>query len=567
MQDPTDAAGRRFFGPSFGRWLAFVLPLAVYLVVAVLLALHYHSYFGDAQAREANGFYVFFSRNPHLAAIGFVWNPGMSVADMPLILLKGLFPALVHEMLAANITSAVAMAGTCYQLYRFLEEQPVRLVPRWLILLAFALNPMIISYGGDGMSEALFMFFLVASTRHLSSWLRYRTLRPLVLAGVYLGLAYLVRNEAIAAAGMATVLVGAVTYLSDRRRPSATRRYDALTDMVIYAIPALAAFIGWALVSWIIVGHPFEQYQSAYGTASQIKFLGLNKTGGGKVDHFKYVAHAMWTAAPLIPALAVGALWRARKQRDPGVLAVIATLGSVCLFELAAYTTGQISWAYRYIIYVIPFASMLAGSLSSKSGASRWANLRSRLIPESAYRRAYLAVRPSLASILAVVLILPGVLSTGQTEFLSNIDPLDQQSFQWIVFPYLPAARRWAEFRREWRSVELMAQSVDSLHLGTGQIMVDTEEPCIPNLILQSARPTQFFIPNDLDFRAKIGSPYLNGVRYLIVSAPVGYGSVDALNVEYPSLYATGAGISSLAHEYKVSNCPTFRLYKLYPVS
>ena len=30
---------------------------------------------GDALSRVANGYYTLFSRDPHLAAVGFVWNP------------------------------------------------------------------------------------------------------------------------------------------------------------------------------------------------------------------------------------------------------------------------------------------------------------------------------------------------------------------------------------------------------------------------------------------------------------------------------------------------------------
>ena len=153
------------------RLVAFLVPLAGYLWVGVQLSLVYHSYIGDAVSREANAFYVFFSNDPHLAAIGFVWNPLTSISEMPLILLKGFWPALTADGFAASIMSALFMAGCCYQLIRFMEDLGVGRVARWLLVACFALNPMIIYSGGNGMSEALFLFTLLAATRRLAGWL------------------------------------------------------------------------------------------------------------------------------------------------------------------------------------------------------------------------------------------------------------------------------------------------------------------------------------------------------------------------------------------------------------
>jgi 4-amino-4-deoxy-L-arabinose transferase-like glycosyltransferase len=442
----------------------------------------------------------------------------MSIADMPLMWLSGIFPALTHEMLAAGLTSALAMAGACYQFYRFMEEQGVRSMTRWLLLACFAVNPMIITYGGDGMSEALFILCLVASSRYLATWLRNRGARSLVTAGAWMGLAYMVRNEAVGAAGLATLLVGGATFLRERMLPTKMRRMAAATDMIVYVLPFVVAFAGWALVSWVIVGHPFEQYQSAYGTASQLKFLGLDHEGGSKVAHFEYVGQAMLLAAPLVLVLAAAVLARARRIGDPAVLGVIATLGGVCVFELAAYTTGQISWAFRYVIYVIPFAAMLAGSLSSSIDAEANGSAPWRLV--AAGRR----LNWSMSAMAAFVLLLPGLVTTGYTEMVSSVDPLDQQVLQWIVLPHDAASKRWEQFEHEWVSTDKMAQALDAMHLRSGELMVDTEEPCIPNLILESTNASQFFVPNDSDFKGKIGSPYTNGVRYLMVSSPQGYG-------------------------------------------
>ncbi len=554
-----------------GRWAAFVVPFAGYLVVGFLLALHFHSYSGDAQSRLANGFYVLFGRDPHLAAIGFVWNPLTSLIELPLILLSPVFPALIHEFLAANIMSALAMAGACYQLYRFFEDLDLGPPARWGLLACFALNPMIIYFGSNGLSEALFTFTLVASARHLCRWLRGGQLRSLVISGAWLGWAYMARNEAVGAACLATLVVLAMTYYRTDGPPR-RRRQAAVTDAVLFAAPVTVAFVGWALVSWIIVGQPFEQLSSAYGTASQLQLIGSGAFLGATTipARFRYVVVAAWSMAPFLPILAILAARKGWRSRDPLVLGVLSILGGVCAFEVAAYSLGQIEWAYRYVIYTISLSVMLAGCLAAPALISIRGGLRSMPAPWTlvAGRRSF-ALR-SAPALLALALLLPGVISTGQAMLYTSVDLADQQVLNWVIWPNSQAARANPE-RAKWGAIVAEARNLDNLHLDEGGIMLDNFEPCMPQLVLSSSRPAQFTIPNDRDFKKKLGSPYQFGIRYFLVSAPKGYGSVDALNVEYPSLYTQGIGpdgpLATKVADITMTGCPPFRLFKLIPQS
>ena len=59
---------------------------------------------------------------------------------------------------------------------------------------------MILLYAGNGMSEGLYLFTLLASTRYLLRWIRGGDLRSLAYAAVALAFSYLTRNEAAMAA-------------------------------------------------------------------------------------------------------------------------------------------------------------------------------------------------------------------------------------------------------------------------------------------------------------------------------------------------------------------------------
>src|SRR3954469_15365368 len=89
----TDPAGRRqrmrlqLHWPS-ERAVVFWMSAAVYLTAAVYFVLIRHSIFGDALSRVANAQYVLSSRDPHLASIGFVWNPLPSLVLVPFVPLR-----------------------------------------------------------------------------------------------------------------------------------------------------------------------------------------------------------------------------------------------------------------------------------------------------------------------------------------------------------------------------------------------------------------------------------------------------------------------------------------------
>ncbi|MGH9074970.1 MAG: ABC transporter, partial [Acidimicrobiales bacterium] len=216
--------------------MVFTLALAGYLTVAALLVFHYHILVGDALARVANAYYVLYSRDPHLAAIGFVWNPLPSLAEILLLPFKALWPALVTDGFAGNILSAAAMAGAVAALNGTLAEARLRRPVRCLLVLGFAAHPLVVLYAGNGMSEAPFLLFLLLATRTLARWLRSGGVAPLVGTGVALGLAYLVRYETLAPGAVATGLVLVVGYAraaGDRRR----RRDTALVEAGLVAAP------------------------------------------------------------------------------------------------------------------------------------------------------------------------------------------------------------------------------------------------------------------------------------------------------------------------------------------
>jgi hypothetical protein len=393
----------------------FGVAYVFYLAIGALIVFGTGSVPIDTWARVGNASYALFSRDPHLGAIGFVLPPIPTLAIVPILPFKALWPALVTSAFAGPITSAAFMAGSVVLVRRILRDVAVSTWLAWPLVALFALHPMIVYYGANGLTEAPFVFCLLWATSSCLRWLDRGALADLVRLGMALAIGYLTRYEFIAAAPLAVGLVAAVTYF---RTPGATgdRRTAAVADAVIAGLPFALAFVGWALVSWLLVGSPFSQFTSIYGNTSQVQLLHdtlIQQTGQGTTAAFGYVAAQVLGLAPLLPIVGLLALARAGLRLDRRVLAPIAIIGAPLGFSVFAFLTGSTVGFLRYEIAAIPLMIVFAGlMLARRRAAARMAvrasasgaavSLRARLL-ELRQAAARLVVSAS-ASAVAVTL-------------------------------------------------------------------------------------------------------------------------------------------------------------------
>src|SRR4029077_2692106 len=244
--------------------IVFVVVLGFYLIVASLLVFSGNALAGDGVSRVATANRILFSRDPHLAAVGFVWSPLPNLVLLPLVTCNFLWRALVREAFAGNIISSAFMAGAVWQLLGFLRDIGAGRTMRLILTASFALHPMIVLYAANSMSEAQFIFFLLLVVRYLARWLRTNDSGPLVVTGLGLGLAYLTQYEAVAAAAAVVPIVALGSYLRSAGT-RASRLTLAICDCLIACTPIAVAFVLWAVASWVITGVPFQQFSSAYG--------------------------------------------------------------------------------------------------------------------------------------------------------------------------------------------------------------------------------------------------------------------------------------------------------------
>jgi hypothetical protein len=539
-----------------------LIAFAIYLTVAILLDFKYRILPLDAVSRMANGYYVLWSRDPHLAAIGFVWSPLQSFADIPSLLLRPLFPVLATHDLAGSIVTVLAGVGAVHQVHAALREWGVRRGPRLALTLVFGINPMILYYAGNGMSDMLYVFLLVMTTRYFLRWLHVGDLRSLVYAGSALGLAYLDRYEALGAAGVAGVVVLGVSYWRSQGRVR-YRIMAASADATIFLLPLLATFVAWAVMSYVITGQAFPGITSQYGTGAQTS-ESVRMTLAMRAAHG---VHNVEYLAPLLPVVLVLAIFFAARRRDLRILAPLAILGGSVTFDALGLLGGFLEPWYRYFIVSVPLEVMLVGCILAQAGivasTSESDLARAPAGTSSGKRRRTSGYAAGVIGVAAVVVLLGvSVPSTGRGIFANTVQSSESVELGALFLSH--PTKTEVQWTHHYAHIQSIDAYIGNMHLPDGSIVADTYGNCTPQIVTSVPNSKVFVIINDRDFQRVLADPMTFGARYLFVPQPVGVGLVDALNEQYPTLYANGAGFAKLVHQFNPDGiCAPYRLYRV----
>lgn len=548
------------------RWepyAVFGAAVVVFGVVGVELAAGQHLFSGDALSRVQTTRAVLFSRDPHLSALGFIFTPLTALMQLPLIAFSPWWPPLATDGLSAVVVSVLFMAGLVVQVLGIARDRDV---PDWVavaVTLCLALNPMIVYYAANGMSEAPYLFFLAWACRRLIRWVDTDDVHELVVAGIALALSYLTRYDGAIAAIAAC---GFVAFVTARRAPRAGRSIRAFMDAVVVGAPSAVAIVVWAVTSWLITGKAFAQFSSAYGNSAIIA-----QSGGTGADSLgaamRFSVTEMAIMAPLFPLLfLIVAFVRWRRRRLLPLALPVIVIGSVLAFQIVSYAQGSTFGFLRFYITAVliqAIVAILAVAGRGRVPARRPGLRASGFIPQPSRRvgSALLGVAGVVAMGVAVVSTTRGMQSPryAPQEFAlaaivgpqrNSVDPIDQ------------GARTVA---RSFSTERELANYLDAMHLPRGSVLCDTVFGFA--VVAQSADPGQFVIPSDRDFTEILNDPAAAGIRYMLAVPPTGRGVSDALNVRFPTLYDNGAQIAVLTLEARNQgqNLPNWRVYRVAP--
>jgi hypothetical protein len=521
--------------------VVFAAAAVGYLAAALVLTFHFHVIVGDALARVANASFIVQGRDPHAAAMGFVWNPLPSVAAVPFVLLRPLVPVMTTVGLAGAVVSSLFMAGAVAHVVGLGRDLALARPARVAIGTAFALHPLVAYYGANGMSEAAFVCLLVWTARSLARWTRSDDERDLLLAGVGLALAYLTRYEAIAALGAAGVVVAVVSWW--RAPVVEARRARATIDVALLAIPGAVAVIGWSAASWVLVGHPFEQLSSQYGNAAQVDSLtaSVAPSGGAGLRLFAEQATGFF---PLLGLAVAGLVVLAVVHRDGRALGAVAVVAAPLALQGMLVALGiTVPWS-RYAMLAVPAGVVAAVGLVALAASGVGGGH---------------PARGWTATALVLAIALPAVPAGAMTMASSRLSVDHSQ-----VVAAIRQGRHGGDAVDQFDVQREVARRLDAMALPTGSVLVDVSNGF--GIVLASKRPSQFVITPDRDFEQAIADPQGFGVSYLLSPDPTVAGQFDALANAYPNLYASGGGVATRAVEFPgVGARASWRLLRTNP--
>ncbi len=541
----------------------FFLLFAAYAAIGSLLILKYNYVFQDGISRVANGSYVLFSRTPHLAAVGFVWNPLPSIIELPLIALKYLWQPLLSKGIAGVVMSAAFMAGSVLQLRGILLDRGLSRAWRGILTFAFAAHPMIILYGGNAMSEAPFLFFTIWAIRRLMRWIYTDSVGDLAVAGVALGLCYMTRYEAIMLGAGAMGSVFAIRAWRDRERGLKVACSRGALDAAVLGFPLLIAFLFWTLASWVITGNALAQFSSVYGNAAQTatsalasqgSWSGFVATSGGPT---LFVLRSLLSLEPLCMGVALAAIAVAIWRRERVVIPVMSMFGVLVLFELYGAQSGTLYPWLRYVIMVIPVTIILLATI-----------LPPERVPPSSSRQRPMKQRhhftPRSLKMLYGVFLALCLVPSFPISFFGVTNPSignQEAGLRSIIWPATYPSDKEPQLAG-WEPESQLAEYLDSLGLKRGSVLVDTWLGW--PIVISSKQPTSFVITSDFDFTRDLNAPTVYGVTYFLVPKPQDAGVLDAINRRYHTLFRNGGGFASLALDIpSIGSQPEWRLYRI----
>lgn len=515
-------------------WLLYTTLFVAYCAAGVLVNVGIGFMFTDSMSRVAAVSGVLLSRDPHLAAIGFVFTPLTAAAQMPITVFGEWWPGLLRWNLTAAVVSAAFMAGGVIQIRGIARDRGCSQTLVVVLTALFALNPMMIIYAANGMSEAPFLFFVCWAVRRLIRWMRSDGVHDLITAGIALALAYLTRYDAIAPMMVAGALVGAVSLWRRRRTPVAHRTdplWAAIVDAVLVIAPGLAAFGAWSFTSWLITGEAFQQFSSVYGNSAILEQSGTRTATS--VERVTFSLTEIAVLAPALPLLLAVGAWFAYRRREGAILVPAMIFGSILGTQSLLYLMDSTFPFLRFYITAIPFAFVLVVLLAPQR------------VPVVSQRPGRFAVSgadptpdrgPSPLLAVAVSLL---VGSTGVTIVAMGNERLAGLEYP-VTSAIMAGGRSDFDSVRNFSAERRIARYLDNLDLPEGSVLLDTVQSFA--IVTSSAKPKQFVITSDTDFVRILDDPAAHGVEYIVTVPNVKRGTADAVNRRYPTMYETGSG-------------------------
>jgi hypothetical protein len=470
----------------------------------------------------AHAHHVVLSRDPHLAAIGFIWPPLPSAFEIPFVLALHPFR---ETILAGPLFSAIFTGGFAVVFNRMLADLRIGRGLRIAALLALFANPLMWYYAGNGMTEIPFLFFVLVVAWCFGRWTR-DNLYSLILASLATAGALAVRYEAAAvlAAGVVGILL--IEWQQNPRRIEAT--------LMTYIVPFAFALMLWSFWSQLFLGDALNFLR---GVGSNESFTEAFRTGlpeGGAIQEayhsvgrtVKFALQRLLSVyPPFLPVIAATTVLAIRKK-DVRLMAVVLLAASVPAFQVLQVYRGQLFPWTRFWITIIPFTIVLMAMWRPHLLLARFRPLFAAGL-----------VVCALSSVTTYI-VMAGPVTAGDEALLAQA--ITRGEFDRLTRPMDTTIRSFRD----------TAKYLDDLQAASDRpILVMIDAFAHAELVLYVNNPKMLAINPDQDFRELLRDP-IGVVDYILIPAPIGVAAVSDINAAYPGAWASGSPFLEFVEEF-----------------
>jgi hypothetical protein len=222
--------------------------------------------------------------------------------------------------------------------------------------------------------------------------------------------------------------------------------------------------------------------------------------------------------------------------------------------------TNGLANYYRFFIATIPIEIIVTGSLVAAISSRRQEVTHTRS-PTGARSQVRTTFRDRVGTWLVLVTVFPATIITGGAMLDPHFSVQESQQLAFIFTSHLSGLEKATAERHS--AVVGISSYFAHLNLPNGDVIVDDSTNCVPEIIVTISQPKLFVIPNDRDFQRELADPLTFHAHFILEPNPSEI-PVSAQNDEYPALWATGGGFTTLVHQFPaLGTCPEFRLFKV----
>ncbi|MCO7126396.1 hypothetical protein NIE88_11500 [Sporolactobacillus shoreicorticis] len=525
------------------RWILLCIGTLVFgseLIFGIWMA-HWNYFIpGDAISRVANAFYVLYSRDPHLGAVGFVWNPLPSLLILPILLFNRWIPELANEGISGVILTSLFASAMAVFLFRNFSRRGHSVLVSIFFVFIFIFNPFMFLYGSNGMSETLFIFFIIVCVTYLTDLMdTENNTISLILIGFSLALAFFTRYESIffgAALSLSAVVIILNHYKNKEYHARTVYQKIEAAELIIL-LPAIYGGLLWIFLNWSIMGDALYFLHSNYSNLAQSENLSTNPIIAPVIGNWlQTIQYVLLRSIPFSIPFVLIVLVRAftGKLFKMDFLCLVILILSVPLMQLIMLYKGASYGWLRFFVYPLPIVMAWLpyelGKLKTKK--------------KILYKITTLAVISSL------------IFSSYVTWLFMNNRKFAPEEYDAIHAKQSPTyLNRMLAKRIAGDLDKRLSQHPDS------KILMDSFNAF--QIILNSRHNQQLVITSDLDFEKSLNHPVKHKITYILVPKPNGVASLNAVTKRYKNFYYRGASFAKLEKEYGEE----WRLYRLFKPS